>query len=195
MSSTRPAASRCIWASRRFYPIQVAEKGFVTIKMTVSGTPGHGSMPRADTRYRVDRRFDRTHHAHADAAPRHALDAPDACRSRHRLRQGAAAVSPMLSNTVTPTILRAGYKDNVHPPARAWVILDGRTLPGGGRAQLHPRTARYRGGPSRCSKSSKPRRRSRRVPTPPLFDLIKSRTEAADPGAPRNSVDVAGRYR
>ncbi|MEA2679641.1 MAG: hypothetical protein QOK03_1363, partial [Candidatus Binataceae bacterium] len=34
---------------RRFYPIQVAEKGFVTIKMMVSGTPGHGSMPRADT--------------------------------------------------------------------------------------------------------------------------------------------------
>src|SRR6202011_6287028 len=36
---------------------------------------------------------------------------------------------PMLSNTVTPTILRAGYKDNVIP-GEAWVILDGRTLPG-----------------------------------------------------------------
>ena len=34
---------------RRFYPIQVAEKGFVTVKMTVSGAPGHGSMPRSDT--------------------------------------------------------------------------------------------------------------------------------------------------
>src|SRR5262249_52808098 len=34
---------------RRFYPIQVAEKGFVTVKMTVTGAPGHGSMPRADT--------------------------------------------------------------------------------------------------------------------------------------------------
>jgi acetylornithine deacetylase/succinyl-diaminopimelate desuccinylase-like protein len=34
---------------RRFYPIQVAEKGFVTVKMTVTAAPGHGSMPRSDT--------------------------------------------------------------------------------------------------------------------------------------------------
>src|SRR5258708_27781702 len=33
----------------RFYPIQVAEKGFVTVKMTVNAPPGHGSMPRRDT--------------------------------------------------------------------------------------------------------------------------------------------------
>src|SRR5262249_26241796 len=36
---------------------------------------------------------------------------------------------PMLSNTVSPTILRAGYKDNVIP-GEASVVLDGRTLPG-----------------------------------------------------------------
>src|SRR6185312_3356668 len=34
---------------RRFYPIQVAEKGFVTVRMTMTAAPGHGSMPRADT--------------------------------------------------------------------------------------------------------------------------------------------------
>src|SRR6201997_4462939 len=34
---------------RRFYPIQVAEKGFVTVKMTLTASPGHGSMPRPDT--------------------------------------------------------------------------------------------------------------------------------------------------
>src|SRR5262249_9214952 len=33
----------------RVYPIQVAEKGFVTVKMTVNAAPGHGSMPRRDT--------------------------------------------------------------------------------------------------------------------------------------------------
>ena len=33
----------------RFYPIQVAEKGFVTVKMTVNAPPGHGSMPRPGT--------------------------------------------------------------------------------------------------------------------------------------------------
>src|SRR5262249_55224627 len=33
---------------RRLYPIQVAEKGFVTLKMTVTAPPGHGSMPRRE---------------------------------------------------------------------------------------------------------------------------------------------------
>ena len=33
----------------RFYAIQIAEKGFVTVKMTVNAPPGHGSMPRRDT--------------------------------------------------------------------------------------------------------------------------------------------------
>src|SRR5258707_13112229 len=36
---------------------------------------------------------------------------------------------PMLANTVSPTILRAGYKDNVIP-GEATIVLDGRTLPG-----------------------------------------------------------------
>ena len=35
--------------NKRFYPIQVAEKGFVTIRMKVTAMPGHGSMPRSDT--------------------------------------------------------------------------------------------------------------------------------------------------
>ena len=32
-----------------FYPIQVAEKGFVWIKARITGEPGHGSMPRRDS--------------------------------------------------------------------------------------------------------------------------------------------------
>jgi acetylornithine deacetylase/succinyl-diaminopimelate desuccinylase-like protein len=35
-------------AGRRLYPIQVAEKGFVPYRIHVSGTWGHGSMPRED---------------------------------------------------------------------------------------------------------------------------------------------------
>src|SRR5258708_2741642 len=35
--------------NKRFYPIQVAEKGFVTIRMKVTAAPGHGSMPRSYT--------------------------------------------------------------------------------------------------------------------------------------------------
>ena len=35
-------------AGRRFYPIQVAEKGFAAYRIAVRGTWGHGSMPRDD---------------------------------------------------------------------------------------------------------------------------------------------------
>lgn len=34
--------------SRRLYPIQVAEKGITTYRLTFHGTWGHGSMPRSD---------------------------------------------------------------------------------------------------------------------------------------------------
>ena len=36
-------------AGRRFYPIGVAEKGYVAYRITVRGTWGHGSMPRPTT--------------------------------------------------------------------------------------------------------------------------------------------------
>ena len=32
----------------RFYPIQVAEKGFAAYRIAIRGTQGHGSMPRED---------------------------------------------------------------------------------------------------------------------------------------------------
>jgi acetylornithine deacetylase/succinyl-diaminopimelate desuccinylase-like protein len=35
-------------AGRRLYPIQVAEKGFIPFRIKISGTWGHGSMPRDD---------------------------------------------------------------------------------------------------------------------------------------------------
>ncbi len=33
----------------RVYPVQVAEKGFVWLRLTIHGQPGHGSMPREDS--------------------------------------------------------------------------------------------------------------------------------------------------
>src|SRR3954452_19290429 len=32
-----------------FYPVQVAEKGFCWVRARITGEPGHGSMPRADS--------------------------------------------------------------------------------------------------------------------------------------------------
>src|ERR1700683_3297411 len=113
----------------RFYPIQVAEKGFVTVKMTVSGTPGHGSMPRRDTAIEK-----------ISALITKIVNTPMRQRATPLMAQTLTSLGvpldsapapflPMLSNTVSPTILRAGYKDNVIP-GEASVVLDGRTLPG-----------------------------------------------------------------
>ncbi|MGH7987114.1 MAG: M20/M25/M40 family metallo-hydrolase [Candidatus Binataceae bacterium] len=166
---------------RRFYPIQVAEKGFVTVRMRLTATPGHGSMPRADTAIawmaELLTRLTRT--------PMRRRLTP---LMRETLRDLGIPLDkvpplfrPMLANTVTPTIVRAGYKDNVIP-GEASVILDGRTLPGederGFMGELRDIV-----GPEpilEVIKSAPPAEASADTP---LFRLIKARTEAADPGA------------
>ena len=166
---------------RRFYPIQVAEKGFVTVKMTVSGSPGHGSMPRADTAIAwiadLIGRLTRTQMPRrVTPLMRRVLAdlgiAPDKAPPLFR---------PMLANTVTPTILRAGYKDNVIP-GEAWVILDGRTLPGDNERSFL-RELRDIVGPEPVLEVIKTAPPVEASPDTLLFDLIKTRTEAADPGA------------
>jgi acetylornithine deacetylase/succinyl-diaminopimelate desuccinylase-like protein len=166
---------------RRFYPIQVAEKGFVTVKLTVSGSPGHGSMPRADTAIAwiadLIGRITRT------PMPRRVT--PLMRRTLADLGivpdKAPALFRPMLSNTVTPTILRAGYKDNVIP-GEAWVILDGRTLPGEDERSFL-RELRDIVGPEPTLEVIKQAPPVEASSETPLFDLIRSRTEAADPGA------------
>ncbi|HVN88555.1 MAG TPA: M20/M25/M40 family metallo-hydrolase [Candidatus Binataceae bacterium] len=166
---------------RRYYPIQVAEKGFVTVRLTVTGTPGHGSMPRTDTAIawlaelitRIGRMPMRRR---VTPVMRRVLDelniAPDKAPPLFR---------PMLGNTVTPTIVRAGYKDNVIP-GEASVILDGRTLPGDNEQSFLTELREIVGPEPRLEvvKSAAPAEAN---PDTPLFRLIADRTEKADPGA------------
>jgi acetylornithine deacetylase/succinyl-diaminopimelate desuccinylase-like protein len=166
---------------RRFYPIQVAEKGFVTVKLTVTAAPGHGSMPRADTAIawiaelitRITRTPMRRRLTPLMRATLSELGiAPDKAPPLFR---------PMMANTVSPTIVRAGYKDNVIP-GEATVVLDGRTLPGEDE-QTFLRELRELVGPEpilEVVKSAPPAEASFDTA---LFRLIKTRTEAADPGA------------
>jgi acetylornithine deacetylase/succinyl-diaminopimelate desuccinylase-like protein len=166
---------------RRFYPIQVAEKGFVTVKMTVTAAPGHGSMPRSDTAIAwladLITRITRT---------------PMRRRLTPLMRDTLAELGipsdkappilrPMMANTVTPTILRAGYKDNVIP-GEASVILDGRTLPGENEHSFL-RELRDIVGPEPALEVLKAAPPAEASADTPLFKLIKTRTEAADPGA------------
>lgn len=165
----------------RFYPIQVAEKGFVTVKMTVKGAPGHGSMPRRDSAIekiseligKIVRTPMRQRATPLMAQTLKSLGVP--------LESPPAMLRPMLSNTVTPTILRAGYKDNVIP-GEASVILDGRTLPGENPESFMAELRAIVGAePSFELVKSAPPAETR--PEGPLFDLMKRKIEAADPGA------------
>lgn len=141
---------------RTFYPIQVAEKGVCWVRATYQGTPGHGSMPDPESAVlklarAIERLGKRRLPMHPTAVVRDFLEglarelpAPQ----RHVLKrlttpQIAALIldylvrdpvqrrsfGAMLSNTASPTVLRAGSKVNVIP-GRASVDIDGRTLPG-----------------------------------------------------------------
>jgi acetylornithine deacetylase/succinyl-diaminopimelate desuccinylase-like protein len=137
---------------RRVYAIQVAEKGIIWTRATVSGTPGHGSMPHADNPAvklsealaRIARRehpprligvvreflatlgLDPIIEA-AERGDGAAVDAAiGACVDDPVLRR---SISAMLRDTATPTVIRVGQKMNVIA-GRGQAEIDVRTLPG-----------------------------------------------------------------
>ncbi len=140
---------------KRFITVQVAEKGFCAVKARVRGEPGHGSMPREDSA--IIRLSEALARLGKQGLPPHQtrvvgvfLDAiigaqPAALRPLlgaardPRLLSRLVALLPdkgvargmlaMLSNTASPTVLRAGSKINVIP-ALAEAEIDCRTLPG-----------------------------------------------------------------
>jgi acetylornithine deacetylase/succinyl-diaminopimelate desuccinylase-like protein len=141
---------------RTFYPIQVAEKGVCWVRASYEGSPGHGSMPDPDSAVvRLARAVARLGKTRLPMHPvplvrdflaRLSRELPSP--QRHVLKrlstpQVAALIldylvrddaqrrsfGAMLSNTASPTVVRAGAKVNVIP-GRATVDIDGRTLPG-----------------------------------------------------------------
>jgi acetylornithine deacetylase/succinyl-diaminopimelate desuccinylase-like protein len=144
---------------RRFYPIQVAEKQICWLKATIRGSGGHGAMiNRGGTMARLARflrDLDRKPlPVHVTPIAREMLERIAAELSqpqrsvlqsllRPRLTDrmlpllGSArrTTEPLLRNTVTATIVRAGEKINV-VPAEIEVELDGRALPGYGPDDL-----------------------------------------------------------
>ena len=138
---------------RRFYTIQVAEKGIVWTRLRSSGTPGHGSMPHGDNAvvklaeavamlaedqarrparvHPVVRRFldgiglsDVAALAESDPA---AAAAALAARVDDPVMR--RSLDAMLRDTVTPTVMRAGKKVNVIGGSGE-AEIDVRTLPG-----------------------------------------------------------------
>jgi acetylornithine deacetylase/succinyl-diaminopimelate desuccinylase-like protein len=140
---------------KRYYPIQVAEKGRCRIRLTARGEPGHGSIPHQENavlrlaqaliklgqarlpqhRVRTVERFvqelARTQGFPASWILPCLLDPLIGGALLEYLLEPSVAnpLAATLSNTVVPTILEAGGKINVIP-GRAVAHLDGRTLPG-----------------------------------------------------------------
>ena len=146
-------------AGRRLYPVQVAEKQVCTVRMTVHGKPGHGSLPvRGGAMARLARalaQLDRKRlPVHVTPVVRDmvqamaaALPRPQAAGLRLLLRPRATdlvldrigdqarMLDPLLHNTVSATVLASDDKFNVIP-AEVVAVLDGRLLPGFSPADL-----------------------------------------------------------
>jgi acetylornithine deacetylase/succinyl-diaminopimelate desuccinylase-like protein len=143
-------------AGRRFYPIQVAEKGFAAYRIAVRGTWGHGSMPREDNAAvlaaavierlavpgatRITPVIARMLELAAAELPTDAADLLRALSSEDPRRAEAAlrvacdpmyarAVRALVRDTISPDVIHAGIKYNVIP-GDAVVEVDCRVLPG-----------------------------------------------------------------
>jgi acetylornithine deacetylase/succinyl-diaminopimelate desuccinylase-like protein len=142
-------------AGTAFYPVQVAEKGICWVRARFTGEPGHGSMPRRDSaviklgeaiaalgRARFPVHATRTVKDFLDAVaarqPAFArpllklVTRPELMARVVRLVPDlsiARTLGALLTNTASPTVVRAGNKVNVIP-GEAVVEIDGRLLPG-----------------------------------------------------------------
>jgi acetylornithine deacetylase/succinyl-diaminopimelate desuccinylase-like protein len=141
---------------RTFYPIQVAEKGACWVRATYHGNPGHGSIPDPESAVlKLAMALARLGKARLPIHPTavvaqflegmaRELPLPQRQVLRRLTVPRAASLildylirdagqkrsfGAMLSNTASPTIVRAGSKVNVIP-GRASVEIDGRFLPG-----------------------------------------------------------------
>jgi acetylornithine deacetylase/succinyl-diaminopimelate desuccinylase-like protein len=139
--------------SKRFYPIQVAEKQICGVRLRLRGAGGHGSTPvrggamaeLARALERIDRKRLPVHvtpvvrdmceamgeasSLPARTALRLLLTPPLTNRVLDLLGTQGRQLDPLLRNTISPTILRGSDKVNVIP-SEVSVVCDGRILPG-----------------------------------------------------------------
>ena len=139
---------------RRFYPMMVAEKQLCVVRATVRGRAGHGSLPVRDAAMaqlgRLLSALNRRLPVHVTPVARSMIEAiasevpaPAAVPLRgllrpritdlllDRLGDRGAIFDPVLHNTASATIVRAGQSANVIP-GEASVDIDCRLLPGFG---------------------------------------------------------------
>ena len=134
-----------VTGGKRLYFIESAQKGIHWMKLTARGRAGHGSMLNNENplttiteavakigRYEWPQRYTKTVEilfekiAHATGKP---LNPADLRPLLSEIGPTARMIGATLQNTANPTMLEAGYKENVIP-ATASAVIDGRFLPG-----------------------------------------------------------------
>jgi acetylornithine deacetylase/succinyl-diaminopimelate desuccinylase-like protein len=129
----------------RLYLVETAQKGMAWMRLTATGTAGHGSMVNDDNAVTrlceaVARLGTHTFPVHVTKTVRAFLDQvgeafqveldPDDMEGTvAKLGPMARIIGATLRNTANPTMLDAGYKHNVIP-GQAHAMVDGRFLPG-----------------------------------------------------------------
>lgn len=153
-----------VWASGKptEVRIQASEKEYLDLTVTARGRAGHASVPRSDNPVAalaraVSRVVERRAAAKVDGVVRGFLErqqtlseaqqaaaiadvlaaapGPELDRAADRLAALNPEFGAMLRDTVTPTILKAGYKANVIP-SEASATFNARLLPGRAPADL-----------------------------------------------------------
>ncbi|HEY0718701.1 MAG TPA: M20/M25/M40 family metallo-hydrolase [Streptosporangiaceae bacterium] len=130
---------------QRLYLMQTAERGIAWLRLTATGTAGHGAMVHPDNavtelaeavarlgRHDWPLRLTppvRAFLEEAGAALGTGFDPDDPDALLDKIGPIARVIRAVLRNTVNPTGLRAGYKVNVIPQ-EAVAEVDGRFLPG-----------------------------------------------------------------
>ena len=130
---------------QRMYAVQTAEKGLAWMRLTATGTAGHGSMIHGDNavttlaeavarigRHEWPVRLPDSARAFLEAASAALgveFDPEDPGTVLGKLGAMSRLVGATVKNTANPTGLKAGYKVNVIPQS-ATAEIDGRFLPG-----------------------------------------------------------------
>lgn len=128
----------------RLYPVATAERGSAWIDLTAVGPAGHGSLRHPGNAVAllaraVARLADHAWPPHLMPPTSVLLDGlsahlgvtidPTDPASLEQLGEAATLVTSVISNSVNPTMLAAGYKHNV-VPGSATAGIDGRIVPG-----------------------------------------------------------------
>jgi acetylornithine deacetylase/succinyl-diaminopimelate desuccinylase-like protein len=183
-----------------------AEKGIGWRRLTVRGTPGHGSMPwGADNALVTTAEVIRRLQAYTPRAEIselwtgwvRAMGLPDeqeaALLDPGRVREALSTLDPRIArychavthNTFSPNVAHGGTKTNVIPD-RVELDVDIRTLPGVTEADVEVMLAEALGDlveRVELSPGHHPRPASASAVGTPMWDTLRRRAEAAHPGA------------